>query len=174
MRLAMLFFSGLCIGLGMAPDVLYVALPYPVDFVPYTATHVVSQLQLLLFSGLAFFLMLGWLKRTLTITIDTDWFWRRLGPAIFALDKSADGSGGGDSYTVSAARLLALACTYQALTAYWPHLADWNRRSGQLPCSGLPRPAYIGGPSEIAAFKRWSDDCSAGAAHYRGKISAGP
>ncbi len=46
---------------------------------PYTASHVVFQLQLLLFSGLAFFLMLGWLKRTLTITLDTDWLYRRLG-----------------------------------------------------------------------------------------------
>ena len=58
---------------------------------PYTASHVVFQLQLLLFSGLAFFLMLGWLKRTLTITLDTDWLWRRLGPAILArLDRGAD------------------------------------------------------------------------------------
>ena len=48
---------------------------------PYTASHVVSQLQLLLFSGLAFFLMLGWLKRTLTITLDVDWLYRRLGPS---------------------------------------------------------------------------------------------
>jgi multicomponent Na+:H+ antiporter subunit D len=91
MRLAMLLFSGLCIGLGMAPGVLYVALPYPVDYVPYTASHVVSQLQLLLFSGLAFFIMLGWLKRTLTITLDTDWLWRRLGSAALAhMDRSAD------------------------------------------------------------------------------------
>ena len=37
------------------------------------------QLQLLLFSGLAFFLMLGWLRRTLTITLDVDWFYRKLG-----------------------------------------------------------------------------------------------
>jgi multicomponent Na+:H+ antiporter subunit D len=36
----------------------------------------------LLFSGLAFFLMLGWLKRTLTITLDVDWLYRRLGPAL--------------------------------------------------------------------------------------------
>ena len=49
-------------------------LPFPVDFVPYTASHVVFYLQLLLFSGLAFFLMLGWLKRTLTITLDVDWY----------------------------------------------------------------------------------------------------
>jgi multicomponent Na+:H+ antiporter subunit D len=44
---------------------------------------VVSQLQLLLFSGLAFFLLLGWLKRTDTITLDVDWLWRRLGPAVY-------------------------------------------------------------------------------------------
>jgi multicomponent Na+:H+ antiporter subunit D len=40
---------------------------------------VVFQLQLLLFSGLAFFLMLGLLKRTLTNTHDVDWLYRRLG-----------------------------------------------------------------------------------------------
>ncbi len=41
---------------------------------PYTGSHVVAQLQLLLFSGLAFFIMLPFLKRTLTITLDSDWF----------------------------------------------------------------------------------------------------
>jgi multicomponent Na+:H+ antiporter subunit D len=51
----------------------------------------VFYLQLLLFSGLAFFLMLGWLKRTLTITLDVDWFYRRLGPAAARrLDAMAD------------------------------------------------------------------------------------
>ena len=80
----MVLFAALCIGFGVAPGLLYAMLPFPVDFVPYTASHVVFQLQLLLFSGLAFFLMLGWLKRTLTITLDVDWFYRRLGPALGA------------------------------------------------------------------------------------------
>jgi multicomponent Na+:H+ antiporter subunit D len=79
MRAAMILFAVLCIGIGVVPGPLYALLPYPVDFVPYTASHVVFYLQLLLFSGLAFFLMLGWLKRTLTITLDVDWFYRRLG-----------------------------------------------------------------------------------------------
>jgi len=79
MRAAMLLFSAVCIGLGAMPEPLYALLPFPVDYVPYTASHVLFQLQLLLFSGLAFFLMLGWLKRTLTITLDFDWFYRRLG-----------------------------------------------------------------------------------------------
>jgi multicomponent Na+:H+ antiporter subunit D len=82
MQAAMIFFAVLCIGLGIWPEPLYALLPYPVDYVPYTAPHVVNMLQLLLFSGLAFFLMLPLMKRTLTITLDTDWFYRRLGPAI--------------------------------------------------------------------------------------------
>ena len=79
MKLAMILFSVLCIGLGVMPWPLYELLPHPVDYVPYTASHVTSMLQLLLFSGLAFFLMLGLLKRTLTISLDFDWFYRGFG-----------------------------------------------------------------------------------------------
>ena len=90
MRAAMVLFAALCLGLGMWPSGLYALLPWPVDYVPYTGSHVVFQLQLLLFSGLAFFLMLGWLKRTLTITLDVDWLWRKLLPgAARAIDAAA-------------------------------------------------------------------------------------
>ena len=80
MRLAMGLFAFLCLGLGLAYQPLYALLPYPVDYAPYTAWHVIAQLQLLLFSGLAFFVMLSWLRRTLTITLDFDWVYRRLFP----------------------------------------------------------------------------------------------
>lgn len=79
MQFAMIIGAALCILIGIYPTPLYDMLPFKVNYVPYTTSHVVSQLQLLLFSGLAFFLMLGWLKRTLTITLDTDWFWRIAG-----------------------------------------------------------------------------------------------
>jgi multicomponent Na+:H+ antiporter subunit D len=82
MQLAMILFAALCIGLGVFYEPLYRLLPYPVEYVPYTAWHVVFQLQLLLFSGLAFFVMLGWLRRTRTITLDVDWLYRRPGPAL--------------------------------------------------------------------------------------------
>jgi hypothetical protein len=49
----------------------------------FTYAHVINQLQLLLFSGLAFFLMLPYLKRTLTVTLDVDWVWRRLLPGVW-------------------------------------------------------------------------------------------
>jgi multicomponent Na+:H+ antiporter subunit D len=82
MRYAMVFFAFLCIAIGIYPEPLYRMLPYPVDFRPYTAAHVLTQLQLLLFSGLAFFVLLGVLKRTRTITLDVDWTWRVLLPAL--------------------------------------------------------------------------------------------
>ena len=80
MRLAMVFFAILCIGLGVFPGPLYALLPYPVDYVPYTAAHVLTILQLLMFSGLSFFLLLPLMKRTLTISLDVDWFYRRAIP----------------------------------------------------------------------------------------------
>ncbi|MCB1520584.1 MAG: Na(+)/H(+) antiporter subunit D [Hyphomicrobiaceae bacterium] len=78
MRAAMVLMAAFCIGLGIWPGPLYSLLPYPVDYVPYTTSHVVFQLQLLLFSGLAFFIMLDLLKRTETITLDFDWIYRKL------------------------------------------------------------------------------------------------
>ncbi|MEO6624109.1 MAG: Na(+)/H(+) antiporter subunit D [Burkholderiaceae bacterium] len=77
MRWAMVLFAFLCIAIGVWPGLLYLLLPFAVTYEPYTGAHVVNQLQLLLFSGLAFFVMLPYLKRTLTITLDTDWLWRR-------------------------------------------------------------------------------------------------
>ena len=84
-RWAMIFFAFLCIALGVWPEPLYAILPFPVDYVPYTAAHVLTQTQLLLFSGLAFFLMLNYLKRTPTISLDVDWLWRKFFPALFAI-----------------------------------------------------------------------------------------
>ena len=91
-RLAMVLFAALCIGLGVYYAPLYRLLPYPVDYVPYTGAHVVEMLQLLLFSGLAFFVMLPLLKRTLTITLDTDWFYRKAGPWLAGALRAGIGS----------------------------------------------------------------------------------
>jgi multicomponent Na+:H+ antiporter subunit D len=81
MLLAMGLAAALCIGIGVYPQPLYDILPHRVDFAPYKATHVVTQLQLLFFSGLAF----TFLKKTgiyppelRATNLDTDWFYRRL------------------------------------------------------------------------------------------------
>ncbi len=84
MRAAMVLFAVLCIAIGVVPGPLYAILPYPVDYHPYTPGHVLELLQLLLFSGLAFFLLLPLMKRTPTITLDFDWIYRKVLPAALA------------------------------------------------------------------------------------------
>ncbi|MBW7849228.1 MAG: Na(+)/H(+) antiporter subunit D [Rhodospirillales bacterium] len=85
MRAAMILFAALCVGIGVFPEPFYRLLPFPVTYEPYTVPHVLEMLQLLSFSGLAFFLLLPMMKRTLTITLDTDWIYRRLGPQLVRL-----------------------------------------------------------------------------------------
>lgn len=77
MRLAMGLTALLCVGFGIAPGVLYRMLPFPVDYEPYTARHVVTTLQLLLGTGVAFMLLQRRLGGEPTVTLDTDWFYRR-------------------------------------------------------------------------------------------------
>ncbi|MCK4939453.1 MAG: Na+/H+ antiporter subunit D, partial [Rhodospirillaceae bacterium] len=79
MKAAMILFAFLCVALGIYPDPLYAMLPFPTEYEPYTYAHVMEMLQILLFSGLAFFVTLPLMKRTLTITLDTDWLYRKLG-----------------------------------------------------------------------------------------------
>ena len=85
MLLAMGITSALCIGIGVYPQQLYSMLPFPVDYVPYTTTHVVTMLQLLFFSGLAFAVLqrTGLYPQELKSTVlDFDWVYRKLLPAI--------------------------------------------------------------------------------------------
>ncbi|UJS26089.1 Na(+)/H(+) antiporter subunit D [Thiothrix winogradskyi] len=82
MRWAMWLFSFLCIAIGVYPQALYSILPYAVDYQPYTVDHLVTQFQLLLFAGFAFFVLLPMMKRTLTISLDFDWFYRRFSKVV--------------------------------------------------------------------------------------------
>lgn len=84
MRLAMGAAAFICIFLGVYPAPLYNILPYAVDFVPYTAFHVVGMLQLLMFGALAFTMLVlsGYYPAELrAINLDTDWFFRMPGRA---------------------------------------------------------------------------------------------
>ena len=82
MQAAMVLFATLCVGIGLFPQTLYGLLPFPVDYQPYTVDHVTTMVQLLMFGGLAFVVVLPLLTRKPTITLDWDWFWRCLGPQL--------------------------------------------------------------------------------------------
>ena len=69
--------SAICIAIGVYPALLYNLLPFAVDYHPYTASHLIESMQLLIFTGLAFWLVMKKLHAEATITLDTDWFYRR-------------------------------------------------------------------------------------------------
>lgn len=75
----------LCIAIGVFPEPLYAILPYQVEYHPYSMSHVAGQLQLLFFALFAFAI----LYRTgihppeiRAVNLDTDWTYRKAGPAI--------------------------------------------------------------------------------------------
>jgi len=80
MLLAMGLMAFMCIAIGVFPKMLYDLLPFQIQYQPYTVSHVITQLQLLFFTALAFVI----LKRTRlypeeikSVNLDTDWFYRR-------------------------------------------------------------------------------------------------
>jgi multicomponent Na+:H+ antiporter subunit D len=77
MLVAMGIAAAACILIGVFPSLLYAHLPFPADYVPYTVRHVLSTLGLLAFTALGFFLLLKQLDPEPTISLDTDWFYRR-------------------------------------------------------------------------------------------------
>jgi multicomponent Na+:H+ antiporter subunit D len=127
MALAMLLFAGLCVLLGIYPQWLYALLPYPLDYQAYTAGKVLLYLQLLLFSGLAFFLLLPLMKRTDTVSLDVDWLWRRALPsAASALAARARPLQGVTSDALKAGRAILAHMSVRYLGQ--PHTADREER----------------------------------------------
>jgi len=85
MLIAMGLAAAICIFNGSYPWVLYSLLPFPVDYEPYTAAHVLTQSQLLFFSALAFcwLNLFGLYPPELPgINIDAEWIYRKAGPVL--------------------------------------------------------------------------------------------
>ena len=88
MLIAMGLSSFLCIFLGCNPQWLYDMLPNgAAGYNPYDATHVITQLEILLFSALAFTLLNLWGKyppELPSVNLDIDWVYRKLGRGFLA------------------------------------------------------------------------------------------
>ena len=85
MLVAMSLAAVLCVGIGVFPEALYAILPYPVAFDPYTTTHVVTQLQLLAWSALAFSVLVRtgiYPPELRSVNLDFDWGYRKLMPVV--------------------------------------------------------------------------------------------
>ena len=94
MMLAMTLAAAACVFIGVFPAFLYGLLPWAVDYAPYTYPHVMVQMQLLMFSALAF---IG-LKLTgiyppelRSVNLDAEWVYRHAGPrALRAVASNGD------------------------------------------------------------------------------------
>ena len=78
MYISMTLTAGLCIAIGVYPSLLYDLLPFKVEYAPYTTAKVVETMQLMVFTGFGFWLLIHKLEGKNYITLDTDWFYRRL------------------------------------------------------------------------------------------------
>jgi multicomponent Na+:H+ antiporter subunit D len=88
MLIAMGIAAFLCIFIGTYPKPLYDILPFPVDYQPYTISHVLTQTQLLFFSALAFTLLLMggiYPAEQRAINVDSDWFYRKSARGLYAM-----------------------------------------------------------------------------------------
>jgi multicomponent Na+:H+ antiporter subunit D len=74
--------SALCFIIGVYPKVLYVLLPFPVEYHPYTVSHISEYLQILSFTGVIFFLLVGKLAPEDKMNLDMDYAYRK-GTRIF-------------------------------------------------------------------------------------------
>ena len=79
MLLAMGAMAAICIAIGVFPEPLYALLPYEVDYQAYTATHVITQFQLLLWAALAFAVLVRtglYPSEMRSTNLDFDWVYR--------------------------------------------------------------------------------------------------
>jgi multicomponent Na+:H+ antiporter subunit D len=109
MQVSMVITAALCLGIGIFPQLLYRFLEFQVAYKPYTALHVIGQLQLLLFAAAAF----CWMVRSgrfpheqRSTNLDFDWVYRRLLPTAWH-----KGLGPGITAWHHAGRFLELALT---------------------------------------------------------------
>ena len=87
MLIAMGICAVLCILIGVCPGLLYGILPYSTEYDAYSTSHVITQLQLLFFSALAFtVLKLAAIDppELASINLDVDWIYRKPLPALIA------------------------------------------------------------------------------------------
>ncbi|MEK7702532.1 MAG: Na(+)/H(+) antiporter subunit D [Nitrospirota bacterium] len=82
MRWGMGIAAFLCVLIGIWPDLLYQALPFPVVYHPYTLPHIVTALQMLFLTALPFLWLKRFLKSEERISLDLDWLYRK-GTSVF-------------------------------------------------------------------------------------------
>jgi multicomponent Na+:H+ antiporter subunit D len=124
MHIGMAIVAFLCILFGVAPGLLYRHLPYAVTFEPYTMYHLTETVQILIFTFVAFWILRLKLAGEPTITLDTDWFYRR--PARLLQRRVVENVGGIFDWTE------------RSVLNMVKHIADLSRNPARLVSFFLP------------------------------------
>ena len=85
MLVAMAIAAGASVLIGVFPQQFYTLLPYEIEYEVFTQTHVITQVQILFFSALAFTVLVRtgiYPPELKSVNLDTDWFYRRMAPAV--------------------------------------------------------------------------------------------
>jgi multicomponent Na+:H+ antiporter subunit D len=83
MLVAMAIGAALSVAIGSFPETFYRLLPFEMEYSPYDAGHVTTQLQLLLFGALGFVTLVKsgvYPDEKHAVHIDAEWIYRKLGP----------------------------------------------------------------------------------------------
>jgi multicomponent Na+:H+ antiporter subunit D len=86
MRIAMGLAAAISITIGVVPGLLYGLLPFAVDYVHYTTSHVINQLQLRGLAAMAFTVLMRtglYPPELRSVNLDSDVVYRRLLPAVW-------------------------------------------------------------------------------------------
>jgi multicomponent Na+:H+ antiporter subunit D len=109
MLVAMVAGAFLCVAIGLYPAPLYEILPFQdVDYEPYTASHVLTSFQLLIFAILAFAVLLRtgiYPPEKRGVNLDFDWTYRRALPAVVGWIARLGGGTGERLHSVASAQL---------------------------------------------------------------------
>ena len=84
-----------CLAIGIWPELLYGILPHAVDYEPYTASHILTQLQLLAFAigaVAAFHLWKIYPAEIPSVNLDADWLYRRAAARVVRVTGGAVGA----------------------------------------------------------------------------------
>ncbi|MEE4638158.1 MAG: Na(+)/H(+) antiporter subunit D [Wenzhouxiangella sp.] len=122
MLIAMALAAAACFLIGVMPGPLYSILPAAIDYNAWTLGHVLKEMQLLLFTGLAFFLLLRFVGGKNKIALDVDWIYRGGGRALAATVRDRV------SYTNSALRGVFM----DSLVAWMARVKRRHGRDGKL------------------------------------------
>lgn len=121
MYVAMTLVAFICFLHGIKPGLLYQLLPYPVDYHPYSTTHLLETIQILSFTLVGFWLLRKKLTPHAQIALDVDWLYRYPGKKVaqFTLDKVVAFFIWTERWATQGVRIL----------------ADWIKNPAELPAS---------------------------------------